>query len=93
MRRRVLVLPGFYRPTKEWDMLTLRRGALAGALGFKSHVGPSSGNDFNNRSEEVMGQIMIFGQPAVKEHLARMRRGRFRDGSCSSKSVRHRLSR
>ena len=47
-----------------------------GALGFKLQVGPSSGNDFNNRSEEVMGQIMIFGQPAVKEHLARPFPGR-----------------
>ena len=51
----VLVLPGFYRPTKEWDMLIMHRGQLIAALEFKSQVGPSFGNNFNNRSEEVMG--------------------------------------
>lgn len=55
VKKRTLVLPGFYRPTKEWDMLILRRGELVAALEFKSQVGPSFGNNFNNRSEEVMG--------------------------------------
>ena len=55
VKKRILVLPGFYRPTKEWDMLILRRGELVAAFEFKSQVGPSFGNDFNNRSEEVMG--------------------------------------
>ena len=55
VKKRILVLPGFYRPTKEWDMLILRRGELVAALEFQSQVGPSFGNNFNNRSEEVMG--------------------------------------
>ena len=55
VKNKVLVLPGFYRPTKEWDMLILRRGEFIAALEFKSQVGPSFGNNFNNRSEEVMG--------------------------------------
>lgn len=55
VQRRVLTLPGFYRPTKLWDMLVLYRGQLVAALEFKSQVGPSFGNNFNNRSEEAIG--------------------------------------
>lgn len=52
---RVLTLPGYFRPTKLWDLLILRRGQLIAALEFKSQVGPSFGNNFNNRTEEALG--------------------------------------
>ena len=58
VKKKVLVLPGFYRPTKEWDMLILRRGEFIAALEFKSQVGPSFGNNFNSRSEEIMGSAL-----------------------------------
>ena len=54
-RRRVLTLPGFFRPTKLWDMLVMHQGQLVAALELKSQVGPSFGNNFNNRSEEAIG--------------------------------------
>ena len=54
-RRAVLTLPGFFRPTKLWDMLVIDNGRLIAALEFKSHVGPSFGNNFNNRTEEAIG--------------------------------------
>lgn len=54
-RQRVLTLPGFFRPTKLWDMLVMHKGQLVAALEFKSQVGPSFGNNFNNRSEEAIG--------------------------------------
>jgi hypothetical protein len=50
-----LELPGFYRPTKEWDMVVVSGGMLIAALEFKSQRGPSFGNNFNNRSEEAIG--------------------------------------
>lgn len=53
--KRVLTLPGYFRPTKQWDMLVMHRGQLVAALEFKSQVGPSFGNNFNNRSEEAIG--------------------------------------
>ncbi|MDG6913513.1 MAG: hypothetical protein JRN35_10605 [Nitrososphaerota archaeon] len=43
-----LELPGFYRPTKEWDMVVVSGGMLIAALEFKSQRGPSFGNNFNN---------------------------------------------
>lgn len=54
-KRAVLTLPGFFRPTKLWDMLVIDSGRLVAALEFKSHVGPSFGNNFNNRAEEAIG--------------------------------------
>lgn len=51
----LLVLPGFFRPTKYWDLLVVHRDILVAALELKSHVGPSFGNNFNNRCEEALG--------------------------------------
>ena len=53
-----LELPGFFRPTKEWDLLVVRDGQLILALEVKSQVGPSFGNNFNNRTEEAMGSAL-----------------------------------
>jgi type II restriction enzyme len=54
-KRAVLTLPGYFRPTKLWDLLVINDGHLVAALEFKSHVGPSFGNNFNNRTEEAIG--------------------------------------
>lgn len=48
-------LPGYFRPTKDWDMLVVHEGQLVAALEFKSQRGPSFGNNFNNRTEEALG--------------------------------------
>lgn len=53
--RRVLTLPGYFRPTKLWDLLVMNEGRLIAAFEFKSQVGPSFGNNFNNRTEEAIG--------------------------------------
>lgn len=55
MGRRVLCLPGFFRPTKLWDLLIINEKRLVAALELKSQVGPSFGNNFNNRTEEAIG--------------------------------------
>jgi hypothetical protein len=54
-KRAVLALPGYFRPTKLWDLLVINEGRLVAALEFKSHIGPSFGNNFNNRTEEAIG--------------------------------------
>lgn len=53
-----LELPGFFRPTKEWDLLVVKDDQLIAALEAKSQVGPSFGNNFNNRTEEAMGSAL-----------------------------------
>ncbi|MGE4552608.1 MAG: PaeR7I family type II restriction endonuclease [Desulfovibrionaceae bacterium] len=54
-QRAVLTLPGYFRPTKLWDLLVTHKGQLIAAIELKSHVGPSFGNNFNNRAEEAIG--------------------------------------
>jgi hypothetical protein len=48
-------LPGFFRPTKQWDLLIKVNGNLLASIEFKSQVGPSFGNNYNNRTEEALG--------------------------------------
>ncbi len=54
-KRAVLTLPGYFRPTKLWDLLIIHKGQLIAAIELKSQVGPSFGNNFNNRTEEAIG--------------------------------------
>ncbi|MCS6976846.1 MAG: PaeR7I family type II restriction endonuclease, partial [Gemmatales bacterium] len=54
-RRSGVELPGYFRPEKKWDIVIIVNGRLLGALEFKAQVGPSFGNNYNNRSEEALG--------------------------------------
>lgn len=54
-RRAMLTLPGYFLPTKLWDILVIYKGELIAAIELKSQVGPSFGNNFNNRTEEAIG--------------------------------------
>lgn len=54
-KRALLTLPGYFRSTKMWDILVLHKGKLIAAVELKSQVGPSFGNNFNNRTEEAIG--------------------------------------
>ncbi|MCL4472741.1 MAG: PaeR7I family type II restriction endonuclease [Actinobacteria bacterium] len=60
IERKVLTLPGYFRPTKLWDMLVINSDRLVAAIEFKSQVGPSFGNNFNNRTEEAIGTAVDF---------------------------------
>jgi len=53
--RKLLTLPGYFRPTKVWDVVVMHNGRLIATIEFKSQVGPSFGNNFNNRAEEAIG--------------------------------------
>ena len=59
-QKKVITLPGFFRPIKQWDMLVIFKKQLVATLEFKSHVGPSFGNNFNNRAEEAIGTAHDF---------------------------------
>ncbi|MDX2143216.1 MAG: PaeR7I family type II restriction endonuclease [Rhodospirillaceae bacterium] len=59
-QRAALTLPGFFRPTKLWDLLVIHEGRLIAAIELKSQVGPSFGNNFNNRTEEAIGTAHDF---------------------------------
>lgn len=51
----MVILPGYFRPTKQWDLLIEHSGRLLAAFELKSLCGPSFGNNANNRCEEALG--------------------------------------
>jgi hypothetical protein len=53
------VVPGYFRPTKKWDLVVVDRGRLYGVVELKSQVG-SLGNNVNNRCEEAIGSAIDF---------------------------------
>jgi hypothetical protein len=48
-------LPGWFRAEKKWDLVIVHERELLAAVEFKSQIGPSFGNNFNNRTEEALG--------------------------------------
>jgi hypothetical protein len=48
-------LPGFFRPTKEWDMLVVHEGRTVAAIEFTSQRVPPHASDTNMRIEETIG--------------------------------------
>jgi hypothetical protein len=48
-------LPGYFRAEKNWDLVVVADGSLLAVIEFKAQVGPSFGNNFNNRTEEALG--------------------------------------
>ncbi len=50
-----VVLPGFFRATKQWDLIAINEHKFLAAVELKSQAGPSYGNNFNNRTEEAIG--------------------------------------
>jgi hypothetical protein len=63
--KRGRTLPGYFRPSKEWDLVVISRGQLLAAVEIKSQVG-SFGNNFNNRVEEALGNASDFWEAYSK---------------------------
>ena len=53
--KRKIDIPGYFRPEKCWDLLVVIDGQLLAVIECKSQVGPSFGNNYNNRTEESLG--------------------------------------
>jgi type II restriction enzyme len=60
LERRLLTLPGFFRPTKLWDLLIVKDGRLIAALELKSQVGPSCGR------KRRLAPRLVYGRPSAK---------------------------
>jgi hypothetical protein len=61
-------LPGYYRVSKQWDLVVVYGGHLVAAIEFKSQVG-SVGKNYNNRFEEALGSATDV-QAAQQEYEA-----------------------
>lgn len=69
-RRTRVELPGYYRAKKKWDLVVVVDGRLFATVEFKAQVGPSFGNNYNNRTEEALGN--------ATDYWAAFREGAFR---------------
>ena len=69
-RRTRVELPGYYRAEKKWDLVVVVDGRLFATVEFKAQVGPSFGNNYNNRTEEALGN--------AADYWAAFREGAFR---------------
>lgn len=69
-RRSRVELPGYYRAEKKWDLVVVVDGRLFATVELKAQVGPSFGNNFNNRTEEALGN--------ATDYWAAYREGAFR---------------
>lgn len=65
--RRRTELPGYFRATKDWDLVAVLNGHLVAVVEFKSQVG-SFGNNFNNRPKRRLATPRISGRPTAKAH-------------------------
>lgn len=62
---RQATVPGFYRASKDWDLLVLSDGEPVLAVEYKSMTG-SEGKNLNNRADEVIGAAQDLRQ--AQEH-------------------------
>lgn len=69
-RKTRVELPGYYRAEKKWDLVVVVDGRLFATVEFKAQVGPSFGNNYNNRTEEALGN--------ATDYWAAFREGAFR---------------
>jgi hypothetical protein len=65
-------LPGYLRPSKQWDLVVMHEDQIAAAIEFKSQVG-SFGKNANNRTEEVIGVATDFWKAYEKGLLGETR--------------------
>lgn len=69
-RRTRVALPGYHRAEKKWDIVVVVDGRMFASVEFKAQVGPSFGNNYNNRTEEALGN--------ATDYWAAFREGAFR---------------
>jgi type II restriction enzyme len=51
-------IPGYFRRDKSWDVVVMAAERVVGIIELKSIVGNSPGQNFNNRTDEALGQAM-----------------------------------
>lgn len=57
--RRATILPGYFRASKEWDLIVMSGDTLVAVFELKS-ISSSFGNNGNNRAEEAVGSAHDF---------------------------------
>jgi len=51
-------IPGYFRRDKSWDLVVMVDSRVVGIIELKSIVGSNPGQNFNNRTDEALGQAI-----------------------------------
>ncbi len=51
-------IPGYFRRDKSWDIVVMAADRVVGIIELKSLTGSNPGQNFNNRTDEALGQAM-----------------------------------
>lgn len=51
-------IPGYFRRDKSWDVVVMVADRVVGIIELKSMVGEQPGQNYNNRTDEALGQAM-----------------------------------
>jgi hypothetical protein len=51
-------IPGYFRRDKSWDVVVMVAGRVVGIIELKSMVGEMPGQNYNNRTDEALGQAI-----------------------------------
>lgn len=69
LERRTLTLPGYFRPTKLWDMLIMNQGRLVAIVELKSQLAHRLGTTVITAQRRRSVARMIYGLHTEKVHL------------------------
>ena len=61
--KKLITLPGYFRATKQWDMLVVNKGHLVAALELKSQVGRRSGTTSTTAQRRLWATLSTSGRP------------------------------
>ena len=69
-------IAGYFRRDKSWDIVVMVADRVVGIVELKSMAGGSPGQNYNNRTDEALGQAVDVWKAVEREIVGPQRRGR-----------------
>ncbi len=67
MEVQTLPIAGYFRRDKRWDIVVMVDDRVVGIIELKSMAGPSGGKNYNNRTDEALGQAVDVWKAVERE--------------------------
>ena len=66
-------IAGYFRRDKRWDVVVMVRDRVVGIVELKSMAGDSGGKNYNNRTDEALGQAVDVWKAVEREIISSLR--------------------
>ncbi|MDE0495469.1 MAG: restriction endonuclease [Acidimicrobiaceae bacterium] len=66
-------IAGYFRRDKDWDVVVMVKDRVVGIVELKSMAGDSGGKNFNNRTDEALGQAVDVWKAVEREIISSLR--------------------